>query len=102
MGTSAPIVSGSSTEMTVTTPVHYPSDTDDVVDVKVVIFPGYCTTEDNDTVSDVFTYLFEPLDPVITGIQSRRHRRRHPVTIYGSNFYCGEGILVYFDNVSLR
>ena len=99
----AQFVSGTSTEMTVLAPVHYASDcnANDVVDVKVVIFPGQ-TTEDSDTASNIFTYLFEPLDPTIAGIDPNHGDTDGGtlVTIYGSNFYCGEGILVYFNNVS--
>jgi hypothetical protein len=96
-------ISGTSTEMTVRTPVHYPSDcnANDVVDVRVVIFPGQ-TTESSDTLANAFTYLFEAIEPGITGIDPNHGDTDGGtlVTIYGSNFYCGEGVIVYFQGNS--
>ena len=95
----AQFVSGTTTLLTVTTPVHYPSDcnANDVVDVSVVIFAGQ-TAENLRHPSNVFTYLFAPIEPKITGIDPNHGDTDGGtlVTIYGSNFYCGEGILVYF------
>ena len=100
----AQFVTGTSTEMTVTTPIHYSSDcdTNDVVDVRVVIFPGQ-PAESSDTASDVYTFLFEALPPTVTGIDPNHGDTDGGtlVTVYGTNFYCGgQGLLVYFNEVS--
>ncbi len=100
----AQFVTGTSTEMTVTTPIHYPSacNTNDVVDVRVVLFPGQ-TAETADSLPHAFTFLFEPLSPTVTGVDPNHGDTDGGtlVTVYGTNFYCGgTGLLVYFNEVS--
>jgi hypothetical protein len=101
----ANFVSGTTTEMTVTTPVHYPSDcnANDSVDVKVVVFPGQ-VAEASVTAEHAYNYLFEPLSPSITGIDPNHGTNNGGtrVTIYGSGFHCGGGVLVYFNQVAGR
>lgn len=104
-GNKATYVSNTYTEIVVQTPSHYSSccGCNDIVDVKVVINPGQAT-EKSYTLNKSFTYIFEPTDPVITGIDPNHGTNNGGtlVTIYGDGFYCSEGILVYFNNAPAK
>lgn len=101
----ATYISNTFTEIQVTTPQYYSHccGCNDVVDVKVVINPGQLT-ENSFIFKNGFTYLYEPYQPKITGIDPN-HGTDYGgtlVTIYGEGFYCNEGVLVYFNDVPAK
>jgi|GEM_PF-2459801 len=101
----AVFISGDFNTLNVKTPAHFPSscNANDVVDVKVVINPGQ-TTEQSSSLPSAFTYLSQSLIPTITALSPSNGTDLGgtSVTIYGTNFYCGLGVLVYFNGVPTR
>lgn len=104
-GKKANYVSNTYNEIVVQTPSHMPSccGCNDIVDLKVTLNPGQ-STEKSFTLNNSFTYIFEPATPTITGVDPNHGTNDGGtlVTIYGENFYCSEGILVYFNTVPAK
>lgn len=98
-------VSNTYSSIVVRTPVHFPSEcnANDPVDVTVTVYPGE-SAQQSATLPAGFIYLSEVLEPTITAV-SPNHGDNDGgtlVTIYGTNFYCGEGVLVYFSNPKIN
>lgn len=98
-------ISNTYSELVVQTPSYLSSccECNDVVDIKVVLNPGQ-TSERSYTLNSAYTYVFEPTDPVITGIDPNHGTNNGGtlVTIYGTGFYCSQGILVYFNDAPAK
>ncbi|MEJ5166005.1 MAG: IPT/TIG domain-containing protein [Thermoanaerobaculia bacterium] len=101
----ATYISNTYNEILVQSPKHTASccGCNDIVDVKVVINPKEAT-EKSYTLNKSFTYIFEPAKPIITGVDPNHGTNDGGtlVTIYGGDFYCSEGILVYFNTAPAR
>lgn len=101
----ATYISNTYNEIIVESPKHTASccGCNDIVDVKVVVNPKQAT-EKSYTLSKSFTYIFEPIAPTITGVDPNHGTNDGGtlVTIYGSDFYCSEGILVYFNTAPAK
>lgn len=75
----------------------------DIVDVRVLLNPGQAN-ENSYTLSKSFSYTFEAPEPQITGIDPNHGTNNGGtlVTIYGNDFYCSEGVLVYFNDAPAK
>lgn len=101
----ATYISNTYNEIVVQSPKHTASccGCNDIVDVRVVINPNQ-STEKSYTLNKSFTYIFEPASPKITGVDPNHGTNDGGtlVTIYGQDFYCSEGILVYFNTAPAK
>ncbi len=101
----ATYISNTYNEIIVQSPSHLSSccGCNDIVDVKVLLNPGQAN-ENSYTLSKSFSYTFEAPEPQISGIDPNHGTNNGGtlVTIYGNDFYCSEGVLVYFNDAPAK